>query len=79
MWSNDECIALILSVECQVLRIHPITSTNNNHDFTGYLLDLIRDWSEIAEKLKRTGEPNYYQNEKTKQNRKFSFFFPCCY
>lgn len=64
MWSNDEHSTLILSIECQVLKIHPITSTNNNHDFTGNLLEIIDNWSEIAEKLKRSGELNYHRDGK---------------
>lgn len=58
MWSNDEDIALISSIECQVSKTYPITSTNNNHDFTGNLLDIIDNWNQIAEKLKRSGELN---------------------
>lgn len=57
MWSDDEYSTLILSIECQALKKHPFTSTNNSHDFTGNLLDIIDNWNDIAEKLKRTGEP----------------------
>lgn len=56
MWSNDECNTLISTVEIEVLKAHPVTSTNNNHDFTGNLLDIIDNWSDVARKLKRTGE-----------------------
>lgn len=75
MWSNDdEYITLISSVECQVLKIHPITATNNNHDFTGNLLDIIDNWSEIAEKLKRTGELNHILFKRKRRIRKQSSF-----
>lgn len=58
MWSNDEYITLISLIECQVLKTYPIASSNNNHDFTANLLDVIDNWNQIAENLKRTGEPN---------------------
>lgn len=56
MWSNDENSSLITAVEHQVLRLFPITSTNNNHDFTGNLVDIAGNWGDIAEKLNRSGE-----------------------
>lgn len=58
MWSNDDHSSLIRAVEHQVLKLFPVTSTNNNHDFTGNLLDIADDWSEIAEILNRSGESN---------------------
>lgn len=56
MWSNDDYCSLIRAVENQVSKLFPVTSTNNNHDFTGNLLDIADNWSEIAEKLNRSGE-----------------------
>lgn len=58
MWSNDEFMLLISLIERQIFDAHPITSTNNNHEFTGNLLDIISNWNEIAEKLTRSGELN---------------------
>lgn len=58
MWSNDECSTLISLVQNQVSKTHAIISTNNHHDFTGNLSDIIENWNEIAEKLKRPGELN---------------------
>lgn len=77
MWSNDEYTTLILSVESRVLKRHPTTSTNNNHDFTGNLSDIIDNWSEIAEKLKRTGELNDCLNWGKKDTKTEQFCF-CC-
>lgn len=79
MWSNDEYVTLISSVECQVLKIHPITSTNNNHDFTGNISDIIDNWSEIAAKFKRTGELNHFLNGgKDAKTDQFCFCCVCC-
>lgn len=69
MWPNDEYITLISSIECQVLKTYPIPSTN--HDFTGNLLDIIDNWNQIAEKLKRTGEL-----KKNGNHSNFFIFFP---
>lgn len=56
MWSNEESSELIKSIENQVSRAIPVTSTNNNHEFTGNLLDIAHDWNLIAHHLNRTGE-----------------------
>lgn len=56
MWSNDESSSLISAVETQVLTSIPITSTNDNHEFSGSLVDIARDWNRIAHKLNRSGE-----------------------
>lgn len=56
MWSNEEIISLIAAVELQVMKTIPITSTNNNNEFTGNLLDIVNDWNKIADKVNRTGE-----------------------
>lgn len=60
MWSIEESSALIISIENQVLRAIPVTSTNNNHEFTGNLLEIARDWNLIANSLGRTGELTKY-------------------
>lgn len=56
MWSNDESGSLIVAVENQVLTSIAVTSTNNNHEYTGNLVDIARDWDTIANELNRSGE-----------------------
>lgn len=56
MWSNEQSSALINSIEKNVLREIPVTITNNNHEFTGNLLDICSDWIEISNEINRSGE-----------------------
>lgn len=73
MWSIEESSTLIISIENQVLRAIPVTSTNNNHEFTGNLLEIARDWNLIANSLGRTGELE--KTSLTKYRKKNSCFF----
>ncbi|XP_031626598.1 uncharacterized protein LOC116342898 [Contarinia nasturtii] len=54
MWSNEDSNLLIETIESQVLTTIPITSTNNNHEFTGNIHDIIHDWDQIANKVNRS-------------------------
>lgn len=56
LWSKDDISLLINAVENDVLKTFPVTSINNNHEFTGNLLDIINDWNRIANQLNRSGE-----------------------
>lgn len=56
MWSKEESSALISAIKIHVLKTFPITSSNNNHEFTGNLLDITNDWNHIANQLNRSGE-----------------------
>lgn len=56
MWSKDESSSLILAIENQFLTSNSVTSRDNNHEFTVNLLDIARDWDQIANKLNHSGE-----------------------
>lgn len=56
MWSNDESSSLILTIEKQFLTSNSVTSMDNNREFTGNLVDIVRDWDQIANKLNHSGE-----------------------
>lgn len=56
MWSNEESSTLIITIENQISSVIPVTPANNNHEFTGNLLDIARDWNLIANTLNRSGE-----------------------
>lgn len=56
IWSKETISSLINAIENEVLKTFPVTSINNNHEFTGNLLDIINDWNGIANQLNRSGE-----------------------
>lgn len=56
MWSNEDSFQLISTIENHILTTIPITSINNNHEFTGNLLDVPGDWNAIAIKVNRNGK-----------------------
>lgn len=59
MWQSEENFQLIETVQRYMTKTHPIESLNNNHEFTGSLLDIICDWNLVSTRIpKRSGERN---------------------
>lgn len=59
MWQSEENFQLIETVQRYMAKNHPTESLNNNHEFTGNLLDIISDWNLVSTRIaKRSGEQN---------------------
>lgn len=59
MWQSEENFQLIETVQRYMAKTHPVESLNNNHEFTGNLLDIICDWNLVSTRIpKRPGERN---------------------
>lgn len=59
MWTNSDSLALIGAIEISVMKRIPTATTNNNHEYTGNLIDIPSDWNSIAENIDRSGIFNY--------------------
>lgn len=57
MWQIEENFQIIEIVQRYMAKTYPIESLNNNHEFTGNLLDIISDWNIVSTRIpKRSGE-----------------------
>lgn len=66
MWQSEENVRLIETVQCYMAKNHPTECLNNNHEFTGNLLDIICDWNLMSTQItKRSGERNVSIQMKT--------------